>query len=200
LNAPVISIDLSPEAKAIVKRFETLPARFLQRSVAVLNQQLHLTSAHIQEQKLSERGPKTLGVVTNRLRSSVRVVPASIQGNIVEGAIGTNVRYAGVHEFGYSGPVTVKQHVRQTAERFAIDNGRTTVSRSVAGRLGLLTKKGTPRKGAAESRAGKQVTVKEHTRQVNFPERAMFRTGISERMPAIVQALSDAIVKEAARG
>jgi phage gpG-like protein len=143
-----ITVQISGEASALLARVEKLDS-ILRVAARVIRQQNALTVGHIQEHKLSERGPTTLGVVTNRLRRSARATRPVIDGEQILSSIGTNVRYAGVHEFGFDGEVSVKAHTRKAAERFMIDNGRRSVTRNVAQRLGLLRKDGKPRKGAA---------------------------------------------------
>jgi len=54
--------------------------------------------AHIKERKLSGQ---VLNVRTNRLRSSITVVKAKQgAGGSIWGAVGTNVKYARIHEYG----------------------------------------------------------------------------------------------------
>ncbi len=70
------------------------------------------------EERLTGKGPfpvaeHRLGVVTGRLRSSVRATPARIVGQSVIVSIGTPVEYARAHEFGFEGDVTVRAHDRQ---------------------------------------------------------------------------------------
>ena len=52
------------------------------------------------EKRLTGPRPKYLGVVTGRLRSSVAATRALRRGNKYYSAIGTNVKYAPVHELG----------------------------------------------------------------------------------------------------
>jgi phage gpG-like protein len=189
-----IAVELKGEAAELLRKLEGFPRNALPAAARAMDLQNQLTIGHIQETKLSQRGPKTLGVVTNRLRSSLRATKTEVLADGLSSTIGTNVRYAGVHEFGFEGPVTVKQHIRQTAERFAIDSGKRTVSRSQAGKLGLLTKAGKGRKGMADSVEGKQVTVKQHVRKMKFPARAPIRTGISEKLGAYAEAMGKAML------
>lgn len=49
---------------------------------------------------LSGPRPEKLGVVTGNLRSSIRFSPASILGDKISLTIGTDVKYAAIHEFG----------------------------------------------------------------------------------------------------
>jgi phage gpG-like protein len=60
------------------------------------------------KEKLSD---DVLHVRTGRLRRSINVA-LTASGNAVVGSVGTNVAYAGVHEFGFDGTVTVRAHLR----------------------------------------------------------------------------------------
>lgn len=55
-----------------------------------------------------------LNVQTGRLRSSVKTSVEN-KNKVVFGIIGTNVRYAPVHEFGFSGSVQVPAYLRRSA-------------------------------------------------------------------------------------
>jgi len=80
-----------------------------------LGKQAQLAVGHIVGRHLSgpRGGAHTLGVVTSRLRSSVRATTPVVNGTRIECSIGTNVSYAGVHEFGFNGTVSVRAHQRR---------------------------------------------------------------------------------------
>lgn len=109
----MIAIELESDVRRLVDRIDDAPERMLRAIAGALDLENELTVGHIQATKLSRRGRNTLGVVNNRLRSSVRPSRARIAGDKVVSSIGSNVRYAGVHEFGFSGRVTVKAHTRR---------------------------------------------------------------------------------------
>ncbi len=52
-----------------------------------------------QKDYLSGPRPTKLGTVTNRLRSSI-TTKTETSGNVIETSVGTNVKYAAIHEFG----------------------------------------------------------------------------------------------------
>lgn len=93
-------IRLTPEAHAALARMQTFPERMKDAIRATMDLENELTVGHIQQHRLSQRGPDTLGVVTGRLRRSLRPSKARVIGNAIVSAIGTNVKYAGIHEFG----------------------------------------------------------------------------------------------------
>ena len=102
----MIRIELTSEAKAVIARMAALPEKARGAIASTLRDQDLLTVTHIVRNKLSQRGPDTLGVVTNRLRGSVRSTVPVVSSGSIESGIGTNVRYAAAHEFG-TGPYLI---------------------------------------------------------------------------------------------
>lgn len=99
---------------------------------------------------------QVLNVRTGRLRRSIN---HRIEGEgtpVVTGYVGTNVKYARPHEFGFHGRVTVKQHLRMQVTAW----GRPMLE---------------PR----------QVTVRAHTAMRDLPERSFLRSSIIEMEPTI---------------
>src|SRR4051812_17109033 len=101
------AIKIEDNAAAILAQVKAFPEAMAQSIARALDEQNELTVGHIQETKLSKRGPTTLGVIHNRLRLSVHRALAVVKGNTIDSAIGSNVVYAGVHEFGFDGEVQV---------------------------------------------------------------------------------------------
>ncbi len=81
----------------------------------------------------------------------------------VSGKVGTNVSYARMHEFGFDGVVTVKEHLRMQTMAF----GRSII----------------PRK----------VTVKAHEMHLHLPERSFLRSALAEMRPEILNEVKAAI-------
>lgn len=154
-----LTIDIPPASQATLRRLISLPAITPSVIARTMDRENQITVGHIQRDKLSQRGPLTLGVVTNRLRGSIRASKAQIDNSgskaVIVSSIGTNVIYAGVHEYGFRGRVTVRAHTREG------------------------------------------FTVRQHMRQMNVKERAPIRTGVRERLPAVSEAIADAVVKHA---
>ncbi len=132
--------------------------------------QNELTIGYAQANKLSGPRPGVLGVVTNRLRSSLRRSEAEASGDQVTGAIGSNVAYAAVHEYGFDGEVTVRAFSRRNVRRdlFSVKKHKL-------------------------SAAGVSY-VKSFTRSMHVPERSFIRSSISERIGAYDTALSAAVL------
>ncbi len=95
-----VKIDISENAREIARQLREFPADMARGVAAAMDSQNQLAIGHITSRKLSSRGPTTLGVVTGRLRGSIRATRASAGTSGVESSIGTNVKYAGAHEYG----------------------------------------------------------------------------------------------------
>lgn len=131
-----------------------------------------LIAGRIQAQRLSGKGPfpaaqKKLGVRTGRLRQSVRATHPQIKGNEVTISIGSNVRYAAAHEFGFSGTVAVKRHEVTMTKLFG---------RQLQEPLRF-------------SRLASQ-------RKMRVPERAPFRTGIKDNLKLMEREVQREVLNE----
>lgn len=73
-------------------------------------------SGHVKDKKLSGQ---VLKVQTGRLRRSINFRVAET-GTGIEAKVGTNVEYARVHEFGFSGTVNVKAHMRKGKKAYEV--------------------------------------------------------------------------------
>lgn len=95
-----VDIQLTSNAAEIARQLRDLPQAMASAIAAAMDKENMATVGYISEQKLSRRGAQTLGVVTGRLRGSLRATRSQASSSGVESAIGTNVEYAGAHEFG----------------------------------------------------------------------------------------------------
>ena len=104
-----ITIQLSPQAVAIANKWKGAPHEFPQSIKRGMTRALQVTSGRIQLKRLTGKGPfpvaeHRLGERTGQLKLRTRATPAQIksEGNqaVVEGAIGSSVFYAAIHEFG----------------------------------------------------------------------------------------------------
>jgi phage gpG-like protein len=173
-----ITIQLSPSAIALADKFRRAPQEFPQAIKRGMTRALAIVAGRIQEKRLTGVGPfpvaeHRLGERTGQLKLRTRATDATVisEGDhaTITGAIGSSVKYAAVHEFGFEGDVTVKAHNRRLYRRTS--------------RAGKPLKK--PKlKGSTE--------VRSYERHMSIPERAPFRTGIRENITYI----SDEIEKE----
>jgi phage gpG-like protein len=111
-------INLSLEAQEVLRSIQTMPQRLSIAMAAAMNDENKYTVGYIQERKLSQRGSTTLGVRSDRLWNSVRATKPVINGTSISSSIGTNVKYAAVHEFG-TGPFTIRPKNKK-ALRFSV--------------------------------------------------------------------------------
>lgn len=106
------TIKLTSNAAELGRELGQFRGLALQQMASAMDLENQGTIRHIAQNKLSRRGAKTLGVVTNRLRGSLRAARTSVSSSGIEGAIGTNVEYAGVHEYGATIKAKNKPYLR----------------------------------------------------------------------------------------
>ncbi len=103
-----IQVRLTEDAKFALERM-TDAAGMMKAAGRAMDLQNQLTVSHIQQEYLSfpKSGPTVangLRVQSNRLRGSIRAVKAVVSGSGADvglvSAIGSNVKYAAIHEFG----------------------------------------------------------------------------------------------------
>jgi hypothetical protein len=178
-------INLTSNAQAVIRRTEQYPGTMLRAVAAALDLENEYTLALVQTKRLSfpREGPTTLeGLrhISGRLKKSMRrgesdniFSDAKVSGSRVLSSIGSNVRYAGVLEEGFSGEVSVKGHMRT----------RTVVKEFL--RLG---------KRRFLKAKQRDVEVWGHTRQMNITGRHYLRRSVEERADEYSQAVSAAVV------
>jgi phage gpG-like protein len=191
-----IQITLSPEAAALLD--QAMPQRVLTAMAGALQKQNLLTIGQASERRMNFPGdgpttPEGLRHRTGHLLRSLRSV-TTVSGDTVTSSIGSNVRYFGVHEFGFQGTQQVKAYSRRAAQRVELSGGQ-IVNLLAATRLGLIGRGGKIRKGMGKLLDRGSVNVRAHERRANFPARMMIQKTIAERLPEISQAVSDAAEK-----
>ncbi len=104
-----ITIQLSPQAIAIANKFKASPQEFPQAIKRGMTRALAIVSGRIQERRLTGHGPfpateHRLGERSGQLKLRTHATPATVKSTgsqvVVEGAIGSSVFYAAIHEFG----------------------------------------------------------------------------------------------------
>ena len=190
-----LQIKLEPAAEQVANRVLRFPERMMRALMPVIDNQNDLTVGHIQSTKLRSPGPTTLGVRSARLWKSINRRAARLEGLMLLSSIGSNVAYLGVHEFGFSGTVTVRSHERRFANVIGgptqFKGARLSVSQRDAAKLERTKKK----KIDLNLRQGVS-RVHQHLRRMEFPERAPIRRGIEERVPDYRAAMSAGILEE----
>lgn len=176
------TIALSSNARSVLSGLDAFPRAMLLGIAAALDRENEITVGSIQREKLSRRGPTTLGVRTNRLRSSVRPAKAVVSADGVVSAIGSNVVYAGIHEYGFTGAVQVKAHTRKRA----LDALGAAVVAVFDPRTGAI------KRGQANPTG--PIAVAAHARQLKVPARRYIGSTIDARADAYSRALSAAVL------
>lgn len=190
----LLKIEIRSDAAEVMKKVAAYPQVLTGAVAAAMDRRNNLTVGHIVATKLTAAGPKFLNRDTGRLGGSARATKAVAAGASVSSSIGSNVLYAGLHEYGFTGTVLVKAFMRKapSGDRFSLRGS--IVSRVLATKLGAFGKNGRARSGVSQT-SSRIAMVKPHSRKMNLPARAMFRTGIDEQLPFYKEDISNAIVK-----
>jgi len=190
----LIQIKQRGEA-AVMKAITTLPDRVLQAMRIGLERGLLGAVAVAQLEYLSGPRPEKLQAVSGRLRQNVSS-QVEIKGDRVVGLIGANVPYAAFHEFGFHGSMNVRQHQRVTRV-FALATGADIeIRRQVISDRGdfLGFKESRGRALARLKRKGltpgfNSVTVRAHSRKVNYAGRPFIQPALNKCMGPILDSI-----------
>lgn len=179
-------LTLSSNAASVVRQLNAFPPAMLQAIAGALDLENELTVGQAQRMKMSKHSATTLGVITNRLRQSLRPTKAIIAGQAVISAIGSNVKYAAVHEFGFTGTVNVPQYTRHDSRRDVYAAGASAHFSWKDGKI--------KRGRSAQPIASGVGVVKAHPMKMHMPERSYIRSTLAERSDAYSRAISAAIL------
>lgn len=139
---------------------------------------------NVKEDKLSGQ---VLHVRTGTLRRSINQRVES-SGSQIVATVGTNVEYAAIHEYGFHGQVTVREHLRRSRAQMGLARFRMN-------KLGeRIEVKGSYAKAGG---GNGEVYVRSHTREVDLPERSFLRSALREMQPKIIQEIHQASVEAA---
>ncbi len=137
-------------------------AGFPSRLTANLEHALDRFSKILQTQVKEKLSDDVLHVRTGTLRRSINQEVRTDPGG-TEAIVGTNVEYAAVHEYGFHGEVSVREHLRRILGARPTAAGQSRVSRD--GRTRFVVG---------------STTVRAHMRNVNLPERSFLRSALHE--------------------
>ena len=155
------------QAEAVIARFTGMSAKMqdnVRRAIERLSIQLQ---AKVKDEKLSG---DPLHVRSGTLRRSINRVVIEDGANTFA-QVGTNVKYAHIHEYGYDGPEDVREYVRRSREQMSLARFRTN-------KLGeKIEIKGSYRKNGG---GPGEIRVRAHTRQMHMPERSFLRSSLRE--------------------
>ena len=179
-----ISIPITDSAR---RALNGLDPQHIRTSVArAMDAENQLTIAHISEARLSGKGPfpveeHRLGVRSRTLVRSLRASKAVVSADQITSAIGTNVVYAGIHEFGG----VISHAARAGRVRLRTDASGNLLRRGANGRLATFAK--SSHKRAVE----RTFTTSGH--DVTMPARAPIFHGIQDRRENYGAAISGGI-------
>ncbi len=148
------------EAAARLKEITPAIRAKLKAAMIALGYQL---AGRVQSNRLSGQ---SLHARTSTLRRSIKS-RVEESGTKMTGVVYTNVVYAPIHEFGFRGGVTVKEHLRRVKMAW----GKPITERAVP--------------------------VRAHTRQMNMPQRAFMQPEFEVMLPEIKATLTQAAREEA---
>ncbi len=192
-----VAIAFDERSQELVRALRGLPQEMIEAVARGMYKGLALALGKITRSRFTGKGPfpvpqGRLGVRSNRLRSSLRWnvtgqpgqaggERSRIEGNTVTGSMGSNVEYAGVHEYGFTGEVQVRSFRRQVSPTQFVKKG-----------LGVL--KGTKKLGKEAFKAALGMeSVRAHRRRMNVPARAPLGSGLREHGGIITQQIGAAL-------
>jgi phage gpG-like protein len=129
----MIAVELIGDQQ-LIARLRVMPDG-VRNGLARAVTKLALEGERLSKQKTSG---EVLKVRTGVLRSSINIGNTPyVTATGVMGQWGTNVRYAGVHEFGFRGTVSVRAHLRQVTQVFGRPISATQHVRAHSRRMNL---------------------------------------------------------------
>lgn len=181
-NNDSIHIQISGAALAVIPRIKNQLglARSLARTMDTQNQ---YTVAVIQQRYMSgPTTPTTLSVRTNRLRGSIRATATAVTPGGLVSAIGSNVVYAAIHEFGG----VIKRTQMAGIIRLRTDRRGELIRRGKNGKLAVFA--------ARHHKNFRNVAARGSSYTINMPARSPIRRGIADRAAEYGAALSESIL------
>ena len=155
ISATIIGTD------RVSERLDRLAPNITQSVAAGVQKLLYVLEGRIKTEKLSGQA---LHVRTDRLRSSVHAEAVKVTVDTISGIVGTNTKYAAYHEYGFTGPEHVKQHLRMIKQAFGV-----------------------------QLKQPKEILIHGYMRQVNYPAHSFMRSQLAEDTPSIREGIRLAV-------
>lgn len=173
-----IRMDLTGLKNASQKVKDAAALRDSQQMQDAISQALLEMVLVAQKERFSGQGPypmadQKLGVVSGRLRRDLHAEPAEKTATGYQGKIGSIVEYFGIHEFGFDGEVSVKEHSRKAATLTKPGPFRDTAK----GRLLSVRQK---------SLLFRAKTIKAHKRKLKIEARQPLRAALAQHSRRII--------------
>lgn len=185
---------LKAEIRAKGEQVAIESARRLPAAVAAAMQTglangLLIASGIAQHEYLSGPRPTRLDKVSGRLLGSIATLVQPESNGRIVGRIGSNVKYAAFHEFGFHGTINVRAHQR-VIRAFNLKTGESVEPRRAIRDLAgnFIRWKESLRRAVGRQRSTTgmvQVSVKAHARRINYAGRAFIRPAVAQALPAI---------------
>jgi len=160
--ASLVTITINGDEETAAKLVERVP----QLSEALRYTINVLATKFVGIVKGDKLSGQLLGEISGHLKGSIHADYATEGSRSAEATIiagGTNVEYARVHEFGFHGVETVKEHMRRITKVY----GRLVTSH--------------------------QILVSQFTRRVDIPEKRYMRGTLEEMAPEIIERMRAAV-------
>jgi phage gpG-like protein len=184
---PEIKFELSAEAQALAARLGD--GKVLGAVAQALDRENELTIAHISSVRMRGNNGKpfpaelhVLGIRTARYVKSLRRSNARVSESQVESSIGSNVKYAGIHEFGG----VIKVGARKGTARLRTDKSGTLLRQRGHENLAVFAR--------ANHKRVKQVAYEAAAHEIHMPARRPVQSGIEDRQKEYSESISGAIV------
>jgi hypothetical protein len=172
----------------VITGLKTLDERVLQAAETGLARGLLLVVAKSQLEYLNGPRPGKIQSVTGRLRQSVTSNVTRSADRVI-GRVGSAVKYAAFHEFGFHGVQNVKAHTRVVDQTFTdySDSVKGSRKSAVSDQGELLGFKESRKRAASRQRTGLVSVqfVKAHSRQVNYAGKPFVRPALEAMTPQI---------------
>jgi hypothetical protein len=184
-----VEFKLLPAAAQIVSRLKEWPVRMVAALIRTMYRQNQLTIAHISKVRMRGNNGKPfpvsehkLGIRTAHLVRSLRASRPRGFGDLILSSIGSNVKYAGTHEFG----ATIQRVQLAGSIRLRTDKDGNRLRQVRNPNLFVFAKRSHKRFENVPFAGGKRFSIR-------MPARAPITHGIRDRVPDYEQAMSTAI-------
>lgn len=171
-----MNLIIAVKDEKVMGILEVFPGQLLQVIQGAMSTYIIQLQARVKE-KLTD---DVLHVRSGTLRRSINQQVLIESATTVRGIVGTNVRYAAVHEYGFVGTAYVPDHIRRITS-----SGRTASSFDRA-RMGKIGEKRLRYINGVAN-------VRGHTMRMNLPERSFLRSSLKETAGDARKLISNSI-------
>lgn len=172
------NFSVSIRAEALMARLKDGKVKLHANMLRTVTRLSIEVQAAVKAEKLTGQ---VLHVRTGTLRRSInRQVTDDERG--IMATVGTNVRYAAVHEYGFRGAVSIREYIRRVPSRDTWGFIATSQTKKLTRVKWMKTSEGFAR-------------VRAHTRNMNMPERSFLRSTLKDFRQRIRVAIKRAALE-----